>query len=183
MRCTGLVVALALAAAAWGADSPELSQVRNVYLLPMANGVDQYLANKLTRTGVFRVVTDPQLADAIFTESTGPGFEDKLNELYPPPGKDKDKDKDKDKKETAPAKESEPAFGNIKNADEPRDIFRPKVSAWARGKGNLFLVGRQSHAILWSVFDQPKDNRPRSLDRMAETVVKKLTSDLKRTSE
>jgi hypothetical protein len=180
-----------LVSAAFAAVSPELIQVHSVYILPMANGVDQYLANKLTRNGVFRVVTDPKLADAVFTETTGPGFEDKMNELYPQPKPEKpeakpaaDKEKKDKDKDTASNKEPVmPAFPEIKNADEPKDIFRPKISAWARGKGNLFLVGRQSRSIIWSVFDRPKDSRPSSLDHMAESIVKKLTLDLKRTSE
>jgi hypothetical protein len=194
-----MFVVLVLVSVASAAVAPELFEVHNVYILPMANGVDQYLANKLTRAGLFRVVIDPKMADAVFTDHTGPGFEEKLNELYPPPkvekpektekaeakpAPDKDKEKDKDKKDTASNKDPfMPAFPEIKNADEPKDIFRPKTSPWTRGKGNVFLVSRQSHTIIWSYFDHPKDNRPATLDHMAEMVVKKLTGDVKRPNE
>ena len=35
-----------------------------MYLLPMPNGLDQYLANRLTKVAFFQVVTDPKTADA-----------------------------------------------------------------------------------------------------------------------
>src|SRR5688500_13830221 len=66
---------------------PDLMEVREVYLLPMSGGLDQYLANRLTREGRFEVVTDPKNADAVFTDRLGPAFEDKLKELYPRPPK------------------------------------------------------------------------------------------------
>ena len=64
---------------------PGLAEVKRVYLLPMSGGLDQYLANRLTKVGRFEVVTDPANADAVFTDRLGPAFEDKWNELYPPP--------------------------------------------------------------------------------------------------
>src|SRR5438128_12472019 len=60
-----------------------ISQVQSVYLLPMSGGLDQYLANRLS--GVFRVVTDPKLADAVFTNQLGETFEQQLAKLYAPP--------------------------------------------------------------------------------------------------
>src|SRR5216684_1552033 len=71
-----------------------LPEVQAVYLLPMTGGLDQYLANRLTAGGVFRVVTDPKLADAIFTDQLGAGFEQKLVDLFPP-AESKDNEKDK----------------------------------------------------------------------------------------
>ncbi|MDQ6664208.1 MAG: hypothetical protein M3Z23_07425, partial [Acidobacteriota bacterium] len=46
------------AAMAWGA---ELTGVHSVYLFPMAGGLDQYVANHLTSSHVYRVVSDPKL--------------------------------------------------------------------------------------------------------------------------
>src|SRR5215212_10130655 len=99
----------------FGAD---ISQVQSVYLLPMSGGLDQYLANRLT--GVFRVVTDRKLADAVFTDQLGESFERKLAELYPPPDKDDDGDKDKD------------------------DKAAPHASNFGRGRGAIFLVDLKS---------------------------------------
>ena len=56
--------------------------VKTVYLLPMAGGLDQYLALQLTSGGVLQVVTDPKKADAIFTDGIGARLEDSLSELY-----------------------------------------------------------------------------------------------------
>ena len=55
----GLLASLVLGA--------EMTDVKAVYVLPMAGGLDQYLVNRLTGSQMFRVVTDPNLADAIFT--------------------------------------------------------------------------------------------------------------------
>lgn len=154
----------------------ELAEVRNVYILPMANGVDQYLAGRITRMGLFRVVTDPKVADAIFTENVGPGFADKWEELYAPP---KPPEAPVAKKDAAREQPAPPVFGDIRSANEPREVFRPKTSAWGRGKGNIFLVGRQSRVVIWAAFDKPRDNRPKSLDEMASHVVRKLAAELK----
>src|ERR1035441_10657050 len=67
----------------------ELTDVHTVYLLRMSKGLDQYLANRLTADKVFRIVTDPKLADAVFTDQIGEGIEAKLEELFPPPESDK----------------------------------------------------------------------------------------------
>ena len=67
----------------------ELSDVHTVYLLHMSKGLDQYLANRLTNDHVFRIVTDPKMADAVFTDQIGEGFQAKLTELYPPPESEK----------------------------------------------------------------------------------------------
>jgi len=88
---------------------------------------------------------------------------------------------EKDKKEKAdkadePAKR--PAFGDFKGQDEPRDIFRPKTSSWSKGKGNFFLVRRESHAVIWSAFEKPRDTRPKSLNHTAGLIVGRLKKDL-----
>jgi hypothetical protein len=79
-RCLCLLpLAGALACAA------DLAGVHSVYLLPMARGMDQYLANRLTNERVFHVVTDPKLADAIFTDHLGEGFQAELEDFSPTP--------------------------------------------------------------------------------------------------
>jgi len=69
-------------ALAWAAD---LGGVHSVYLLPMARGMDQYLAIQLTNGHVFRVVTDPKLADAVFTDHISEGFQEQLEDFSPTP--------------------------------------------------------------------------------------------------
>src|SRR4051812_40222936 len=107
-----LVCALLLSGLAFSAG---VADVQSVYLLPMAGGLDQYLANRLS--GVFRVVTDPKLADAIFTSQLGESFEQQLVKLYAPPDTE---DSDKDGKPQS------------------------HVSSFGRGKGTIFLVDLKS---------------------------------------
>jgi hypothetical protein len=79
-RCLCLLpLAGALACAA------DLAGVHTVYLLPMARGMDQYLANQLTNGHVFVVVTDPKLADAVLTDHVTEGFQSQLEEFSPTP--------------------------------------------------------------------------------------------------
>lgn len=65
-----------------GAD---LKEVHTVYLMPMARGLDQYLANRISSQGVFRVVTDPKLADAVITDMIGEVFQTQLENFSPTP--------------------------------------------------------------------------------------------------
>src|SRR5438132_11683048 len=108
MKFASLLLSLVVGSAVC-ASFPELSQVRNVYILPMSGGLDQYLAKSLTQHRQYQVVADPKAADAIFTDRLGEPFEKKLSELYPPPPppeklvakedkteKKSSKDKDKD---------------------------------------------------------------------------------------
>jgi hypothetical protein len=66
---------------AFPASQAELSSVRNLYILPMGSGFDQYMANQLTMQGVFQVVTDPEKADALMTDQIGAKFERQMEEL------------------------------------------------------------------------------------------------------
>jgi hypothetical protein len=164
--CLFALAALSLPAA----DGSRLKQVNTVYILGMTGGMDQYLANRLTSLGVFQVVTDPQKADAILTDRLGEPFESKLKELYPPPPAPPPKDADadagkngkKDKKDTMD-------FGGG---------TARVLSSSSRGKGNFFLVDPKSKAVLWSVYDPPKDSTPGELSRTATRVVRRLKSDL-----
>ena len=61
----------------------DLSTVHTVYLLKMSRGLDQFLASRLTSDHVFRVVTDPKLADTVFTDQIGEGFEMKQRRQIP----------------------------------------------------------------------------------------------------
>ena len=75
---------LVLFCGAW-LGAADLTSVRSVYILPMRNGLDQYLANRLTNSGVFRIVTDPTLADAVLTDHIGAAFESQLEDMSPKP--------------------------------------------------------------------------------------------------
>jgi len=83
MKPTIVLLFSSLAVALAAPPKTELMQVHKVYLMPMSNAMDQYLANRLTGLGVFQVVTDPQKADAIFTDGIGAAFESRLADLFP----------------------------------------------------------------------------------------------------
>lgn len=77
-----------LAAVAATLSAGDLSGFKTVYVLPMSNGLDQYLAMHLTTDGVMQVVTDPKKADTVLTDKIGAAFEEKLDELYGHAAKD-----------------------------------------------------------------------------------------------
>ena len=157
------VIGLACACA-FGATNPQLGKVQSVYILPMANGMDQFLANQLTNSGVFQVVADPQKADALVTDRLGETFEDKMKELYPAPKppQDEQTEQPKDKVEQAGALFAPP----------------PMQSTFARGKGNFFVVDRQSRYVLWSTYERPRNSSPDELTRAAAKVVRHLKQAL-----
>lgn len=150
-------------ALAFAAVNPQLLQVHSVYLLPMSSGMDQFLANRLTRAGNMQVVTDPLAADAIITDRVGEGLEDKLKELYPPPPKEEDEDEDADTRK--------------KPAAQQQDKLR--VSSFGRGKGTVFIVDRRTRGVLWSIYEKPKNTSAGEMDRTASRIVDHLKHDLK----
>lgn len=145
------------------AANPQLEKVQSVYILSMGSGMDQYLANQLTTMGIFQVVADPEKADTVLTDHLGQSFEDKMKELYPPPPVPKkadDKDKDKDSKDNLQA-------------------YQPLVqTSLGSGKGNFFLVDRRTRAVVWSIYERPKNTSADELSKTAVKVVKRLKKDL-----
>lgn len=156
--CFALLLAAAVPAI-HGADAT-LQEIRTVYLLPMSSGLDQYLANRLTRAGQLQVVTDPQLADAVFTDRIGVSFEERLAELYP---RTIDTADDEKKTETAAAA-----------------VPSGRASSWGRGNGNFFLVDRKSRRVIWSYHYVPKNSRPAELNRVADRVADKLYDEARK---
>ena len=144
------------------AATPELKQIKKVYFLQMTGGFDQYLAQHLISNNTVEVVTDPALADAIFSDRIGESFEQKLAELYPPPpppAKEEDED--------VPAKNTSIASGATRGQ-----------STWGRGRGNMYLIDRKSRAVVWSSFNKPKNSTAKELDRVAGKFASRLAADL-----
>jgi hypothetical protein len=56
---------------------------RTVYILPMAAGLDQYVAQWLTKNHVMQVVADPKIAEVVMTDHIGEAFEQKMQQLRP----------------------------------------------------------------------------------------------------
>jgi hypothetical protein len=131
--------------------SADVTGVKSVYVLPMAGGLDQYLVNRLTGSQVFRVVTDPNLADAIFTEQLGEIFERKLTDLFPPPDAEE------------------------KDDNKPQ----PHASAFGRGKGTIFLVDLKTRAVIWSGYERHTGSKPDVLDRTAGRIVQQIKKQQK----
>jgi hypothetical protein len=169
--------------------SPDLLGVKTVYILPKRSGFDQYLANELTSRGVIRVVTDPHRADAVLTDHLGQSFQERMDDLFPPPPKPKAKPSAKvpdikpdiakpddgkvdDSKPDAvkPVAKDEAEEPN----EEPAGDYRPTTSGIS-GKGNVFLVGREGRLVLWSDFRNPRSRQPKDMKRAADSVA----SDLK----
>jgi hypothetical protein len=173
---------LVLILSLWGASmsAAELAAVHSVYLLPMGSSLDQYLAIRLTSEHVFQVVTDPKLADAVFTDRIGFAFESRLADLLavsaPAPAA-----------QPAP---SQPAASPAASPASPQSstlitetvnkLSNPaSSSSFGRGKGTIFLVDRKSKEVIWSVFEPPKGATGQQLDRGALDIVSRLKRDLK----
>jgi hypothetical protein len=145
------------------------SSVRTIYILPMGHGLDQYVANRLTRDGVLEVVADPARADALLTDSLGKPLETELEKLHPTAKpQEADADADSDDSDTPQKPRTKKTFTT---SEAP-------VSTFARGKGTLFLVDARSRAVLWSVYERPVKSTPDQLDHTAKLVVDRLKHDL-----
>jgi hypothetical protein len=147
----------------------DLPGVHSVYVMPMSQGMDQFLANRLAAEHAFHVVSDLKLADAVLTDRIGPSLNASLDEAAPkPPAPPEDKDKDKDKD----AKKAPTAQNTLDN---------PSLSStFGRGKGTFFLVDAKSRQVLWSTFETPKNSTANELDRTASDIVSRLMHDLRK---
>ena len=152
---------LAAAAIAFSMSAPAagLDAVKTVYVLPMSNGLDQYLAAQLTSGSVLQVVTDQQKADAVLTDHVGQSFEQSLADLYNtrPPASDKEAER----------------------TDENGNTFTRSGMQGQRGRGNIFLVNRKTHDVVWSFFEAPGDKTPSGMRRTAAKISGKLAQSIK----
>jgi len=156
-----------VAAASSAAEIPTaLAGVHKVYLVPMAGGLDQYLAETLTREGAFTVVVDPKQADAIWSERVDPAFLDTLKDLYPPP---------------APIVKAEKKDAT-KDATEVQ-VEPPHKRSIGGGRGNVFLVSVGSRQVLWSTYLNLQDRSPKAMHRSAQEIVKQLKKDMAGTTK
>jgi len=135
----------------------QLKDVKSVYLYPMPSGFEQMLANRIVADHVYNVVSDPKLADAVFTDSLGDAFLYKLDHINTPP---------------PPQTSSAGATSSMTSRVE-----EPHQSSFSRGKGTLFLVDAKSKQVVWSIYDKPKDYSPATLNKTAKKVIEKLEID------
>jgi hypothetical protein len=139
------------------APSPALEGIKTVYLMPMASGLDQFLAVRLTTGSILEVVTDPQKADGILTGRIGASFEQQFEDLYAV------KPSSKDDKDNPPQ----------------LDYGRAPIQPMSRGKGAIFLVDRKTRAVLWSTYALPKNTAPGGMNQLAERIAARLDKDRK----
>jgi hypothetical protein len=121
---------------------------------------------------VFEVVTDPKLADSVFTDRLGEGFETRLDELA------EKKNPEPAAKAEIPAKQADTSplsmFGDTANK-----VANPALSSsFGRASGTVFLVDTKSRSVVWSVYDPPKGPTSKDLDRTAGEIVGRLKKDL-----
>jgi hypothetical protein len=160
-----VLVLFASGVALWSAD---LSGVRSVYLMPMARGLDQHLANRITGDRVFQVVTDPKQADAVLSDRIGEAFQSQLERLLPPP-------------KPAPAKSEKAAAdtGSKLITETENKLENPALnSAFGRGKGTIFLVDVKTSQVLWSTYQDAPASDGKTLDTVAALIVGRLKKDL-----
>jgi hypothetical protein len=184
MRWTALLFLPLLA----GAADIGGSKVNTVYILPMAHGLDQHIANRLTREHMVEVVADSARADALLTDRLGGSLEYQLEKLHPTPKPPEDSaktDANSDKSDKVAGDLADKSDKDDKDAANiprtPRQIPEggaPRPNAFGGGKGTLFLVDAHSRAVLWSVYEKPKNTSPDELDRTAKRVVSRLKQDL-----
>jgi len=144
----------------------DLAKVHAVYVMPMSQGMDQFLANRLAGQHVFQVVSDPKLADAVLTDRIGGALNASLDEIAPTAKPAADTKDPKDAKKDS-ASMSPPANPSL-------------TSAFGRGKGTFFLVDAKSREVLWSTFQVAKSSAANQLDSTASDIVSRLIRDLKK---
>jgi hypothetical protein len=155
----------------------DLTAVRNVYVMPMSRGLDQYLAGRLASEGLFQVVTDPKLADAVLSDKVGDSLRAQLETIFPTPKPEVEEPEKEDKDDSAAANEGASVAAGLKETENKVD--RPQ-SAFGRSKGNIFLVEAKSRLVLWATYDPPKSSNARDLDRTANDIVSRIRKDLKK---
>jgi hypothetical protein len=131
-----------------GLASAQYAGPKTVYILPMAAGLDQYVAQWLTKDHIMQVVADPKTAEVVMTDRLGEAFEQKMKQIHP----------DTDK--------------NDKKSDETT----PHTFRSTKPQGTIFLVDAKSRQVLWSDYQKPpRSNSDSDLNHAAEQIARKLS--------
>ncbi|MCZ2074541.1 MAG: hypothetical protein LC130_06005 [Bryobacterales bacterium] len=165
MRAVCALLCLGILPAGKG-EAPEAAGIRTVYLMRMANGFEQYLANHLAKSKVYEVVTDPARAEAVLTDRVGMALQDELATLLAPT-------------ESQEVKEAEEAGQSESSGGMKGDTYQVRPSSFSRGRGNIFLVDLKTRSVLWSTYERPRNSTPDNLDKAAKTVISRLTKTVK----
>jgi hypothetical protein len=154
MRAVSGFGLILLCSLAFGESPRDIRAVKTVYLMPMGNGLDQYLADRIAREGFYTVVTDPERADAIFTDRIGESFERAMKDLYQPPKETEEGDK----------------FGSTPGRAH---------GGLSRARGTVFLVDRASRAVMWSTFVPVSGSQPTDVEKRARHIAEALAKQRK----
>jgi hypothetical protein len=165
------LIPLLLVSCAAMLSGADLKGVHTVYMLPMAHGFEQYLANALTNEHVFVIVTDPKMADAVLTDHIGAALQEKLDTMLAPPPPEKPAPKAGEKSEPDEVK------GSL--TDPANKLDNPaSTSTIGRSKGTIFLVDTKSRQVVWSIYELPKDATSKEEDRIASAIVSRIKKEL-----
>ena len=150
------------------AEAPSgLGPNKKVYFWPMSYGFDHYLAEQATAEGVFGVVVDPKLAQAVMTERIDARFLKGMDELFPLP-EEKGAGEEEEKEETEES-------GAI--AGDGYLPQRPPNQPLGQSRGTLFLVDVTSRRVLWSTYLKEFDPSPNRLHQQAGNVVERFKKE------
>lgn len=151
----------------YAAEASQLQNIGKVYLWPMSNAFDQYLAQQITAEGVFEIVVDPKLAGTVMTEKIDNTFLQALDELFPPGEGASKKEKAEEK-----AKGGDSLEGDFR-------MRRPGNHPKAAPRGTLFLVDVASRKVIWSTYLKEFAADPNELHKQARAVAEKLKDQVK----
>ena len=126
--------------------SAQYAGPKTVYILPMAAGLDQYLAQWLTKNHVMQVVANPKAADVVMTDRLGEAFEQKMKELRP-----------------SDEKKTDDSSHNTFRSTKPRGTI-------------FLVDAKSREVLWSDYQKPPRSNSDHDLNRAAEQIAKKLSS-------
>lgn len=118
---------------------------KTVYILPMAAGLDQYVAQWLTKDHILQVVADPKTAEVVMTDRLGEAFEQKMKQIRP-----------------TDEKKSDDSFHNTFRSTKPRGTI-------------FLVDAKSRQVLWSAYQKPPRSNSDADLNRSAEQIAKKLS--------
>jgi hypothetical protein len=125
--------------------SAQYNGPKTVYILPMSAGLDQYLAQWLTKDHIMQVVADPKTAEVVMTDRLGDAFERKMKEIHP-----------------GDEKKSEDNTHNNFRTSKPRGTI-------------FLVDAKSSQVLWSDYQKPPRSNSDGDLNRAAERIAKMLS--------
>ena len=147
MRTHYAAVTVLLGVSLFGSDARLSPRFQTVYIVEMGNGLDQYLASRLTATRALWVVLEPSSADAVLTDTLDDSFWSWLSRTYPQ---------------------------HAGTPGGPGSAFRRDTLPPMKRRGTVFLVDPRNRLVLWSAYDLPKNASPDELNRTATRITTNL---------